>query len=574
MVATLAVSQGLAVGLGIAGGLLALLLLVLAVRFIFFGRVAIKKSANDLHGRYERSHALLFGNDSQYLTRLESISGMNLTYVGDYQKWKKTFTEIRDIKDADALRAINQLADTIGEGRYRDAKEQLPEVRKLVDDFEKAVSELNAGLSAKFADEDACKSLILNLQEQLRNLRTAFAAKANDLQLVTASFSKMYAKIENLISEANELVDDAKYAEAKQILEKKIGPVLKALSDSFEGLPDTCITLTRLLPDKIEALEERYRDLSAKGYPLGHLLASDEIARMKKEVQELSDKTARYELRGVSEEVKRLLDKIERIGRGFDGEISAKEEFQRISQESYKLSDAVSEKYLDLRQAMPKIHEIYVITPKAEEEFNLLSGAVSESAATKRNLDTYVHSAAKQPYSILLEKSRSLLNQSEDAKKALDSFQDYLASLKKGAEDSSRALASYYMRTKNAESVLRALNCEKLSGKYKPLLDNEFDMLDSLYGVLKKTPIDVEKAVDIKASVVDNGEKCIGEIEQLDEARLEAEKAIVIANRNRHNYPGAEDLLEQAETFYFSGDYVRAAQSAGSVSKLRPTDRQ
>ncbi len=566
--------SGLAIGLIIGGVVLVLIAIGLAVYFLFFGRVRIKKNVNDLEARYERRHAVLFGADAQYLARLESISGMNLTYVDDYQTWKKRYSDVRDLKDAAAITAINNLRDYLNDGHYREAKEYIPEARKAVQAFEEAVESLDKGLSEKFADEDACKSLILSLQENLRNLRSSYNAKAGDLELVAENFLKAYGKLENLIAEANELVDDAKYSDARHILERKIEPVLKALTDSFVDLPTTCITLTRVLPTKIDQLEERYRELTSKNYPLGHLLGREEPSKMRAQVKELSVKASNYELRGVKEAANRLLDRIEMTMEGFEREAGAKESFMDVFQGAYRESEMVSEKYLDLRQAMPKIREIYVITPKAEDAFAALDKAVTDCQATKRNLDTYVHSAAKQPYSVLQDKARSLSQESQSAHRAIEEFQNYLNSLKEGASSASEVLKSFHERLRNAEACLRAMHCQRLLELYESRIDEEYAHLDELHDILSRAPIDVEAATEAKNKTLDLGTQLFNEIDALDTARLAAEKAIVIANRNRRSYPGAEGLLQQAEAFYFAGDYIRAEASAEQVATLRPSERQ
>ena len=572
MYLTVLLSSGLVIGLAIGGGVLLLLALFLLVRFVFFGRVAIKKAVGDLENRYERSHAILFGTDTQYINRLESISGMNLTYVDDFERWKREYSVVRDDKDAMAIGVINDLKDLLEEGRFRDVKEDLPDAKKKIEDFEKAVKALDEGLCQKFADEDACKNLVLSLQERLRAVKASYSSRASDLELVAPSFNKIYGKLENLISESNELVDDAKYSEARHLLEGKAEPVLKALTDSYEELPDLCLTLTRVLPSKINALENSYLNLTERGYPLGHLLSKEEPKRLRDEVARLSEATARFELKGIATESKRLLDKCERLTAAFQKEVEARKEFEGNSKNSYRDSDYVSEKYLDLRQAMPQIRTIYVISPEADHDFEVLDGAVASSQATKRMLDTYVHSSAKQPYSVLLDKTRSLMEEGKNAMSALKRFQDYLASLKSGSEEASRILKSYYERTKNAESCLRAMYCEPLEQSYKGKFDALYALLDELYGVLSKKPIDVDRAVALSKEITANGEEVISAVDKLDTERLESEKAIVIANRHRLSYPGADSLLKQAETFYFSGDYQRSEATAAQVAGLRPRE--
>jgi hypothetical protein len=75
--------------------------------------------------KFEREHALLFGQDSQYIKRLETISSMNLVYVQQFMDWNKRFKDVRDVSDASAQAAVNSLKDLMGERKYKELKEIL-----------------------------------------------------------------------------------------------------------------------------------------------------------------------------------------------------------------------------------------------------------------------------------------------------------------------------------------------------------------------------------------------------------------------------------------------------------------
>lgn len=547
---------------GVLIGLVVLFLIGLLAYFLIFKNKRLRKSLEVLEERYHRSHSLLFGPCKQYINRLEAISAMNLTYVDEHTQWKRKFNSIRDSSDAQASFSISNLKEYLEERRYKEYKEALSGCRRDVEIFEKEVDELNRSLGDKFRPEDECKSLLLALKDKARALKAQYLAREGDLELVEESFQLLYQNLEGSLKEANELIDDAKYSDAKILLEATVSKVLKALETALVDLPNICISLTRLLPDKTNELEGRYMDLISKGYPLGHLLAKDEPVKIREKTLQLQERTRRFELKGVKKESDELLNRIESLFEKFDREAQSRQKFEETIDMAYKENGYVTSKNVDLVSAFPSMKEIYVIDGTHQEAFDHIAELVNDSSSTKRILDTYLHSAAKQPFSVLLDKAESLLNQSKEAHQGIDAFYDYLLDLKSGAETCYKALPSYFGRLNNSRVCLRQMNIANLYRKYLPRYQECFALIDSLNGVLSTRPIDVAEGLAILAQLQEKSDALINEVDELDEERLQSEKAIVSANRQRLSFAETHSLLLQAEGFYYSGDFARAEASA------------
>ncbi|MBR3675238.1 MAG: hypothetical protein IKN69_03765, partial [Bacilli bacterium] len=63
---------------------------VVLLYFSVFSKLSLKRQARDLCSRFEREHALLFGDVIAYVRRLETISTMNLVYVEEYATWSRS----------------------------------------------------------------------------------------------------------------------------------------------------------------------------------------------------------------------------------------------------------------------------------------------------------------------------------------------------------------------------------------------------------------------------------------------------------------------------------------------------
>ena len=102
----------------IAGVLLAGVGLFLLYHFVI-SRNRIKHQVRELEKKYSYLDALLIGQDSQYIHRLEIISRTNLLYVDKHEKFSRRFKEVYENDDKFAESMIRQLNALINNKQYK-----------------------------------------------------------------------------------------------------------------------------------------------------------------------------------------------------------------------------------------------------------------------------------------------------------------------------------------------------------------------------------------------------------------------------------------------------------------------
>jgi septation ring formation regulator EzrA len=206
-----------------------------------FAHAHLKKQARDLCGKFEREHAILFGQDSQYIKRLETISSMNLIYVQQFLDWNKRFKDVRDVSDASAQAAVNTLKDMVGERKYKELKQMLPTARKTIEEYETQVDALSENLKNKFRDEEDCRTLALEKKEKYRKVKQDYYAHQSDLTLVVSTFDLLFRKLDGNLEEADQDIENARYLDAKTLLSDKVGPVVEQVGKILQVLPNICL---------------------------------------------------------------------------------------------------------------------------------------------------------------------------------------------------------------------------------------------------------------------------------------------------------------------------------------------
>jgi septation ring formation regulator EzrA len=532
-----------------------------------FSHARLKRQARDLCGKFEREHALLFGQDSQYIKRLETISSMNLVYVQQFMDWNKRFKDVRDVSDASAQAAVNSLKDLMGERKYKDLKEILPTARKTIDEYETQVDALSENLKNKFRDEEDCRTLVLTKKEQYRKVKQDYYAHQSDMSLVVSTFDLLFHKLDGNFEEADQDIENARYLDAKAILTDKVGPVVDQVGKIMAFLPNICLLISSVIPDKLASLSSHYDEMIQGGYPLHHILLRSDMDSMNQELKLLSERVQNLDLTGVQKELDDMQKQIDDYVAGFDKEKEARLIFEKekdgISTDETRLEND----FINLCHALPKIRMIYLLGADEQTQVDAIQNTINKAGASKRSLDTYVHSATKQPYSILVDKMHTLRDQANDASKQIVSFQTYLQSLKNDSEAANNALKVYSSRLRQAEKAVREINLDSVSNVYIPRIQELYGTIDLLNGDLSSLPIDVKKVDGDLATLKGKGDALIDEVSKAVQDMNAAENAMVYANRHRGSSGEVDAALVQAESLFYAGNFRQSYDLANNAVK-------
>ncbi len=552
----------------IAGVIVGVLLVVLFVYLFVIRKNKVRKEVRAIDKDFQYYHALLIGQDSQYVKRLEIISRTNLLYVEIHTRFLKSFKEIRDKHDANAQSAINHLFDLISDHHYKQAKNYLLEAKQVVEDYSHLVSDLNNQLLEVVKPEEECRQASLTLKEQLRRVKQDYFAKQGELVLVAPSFEKVFAGIDSLFEEFEKFVESASYDEANNIL-PQIDRALTELANSIVELPNLCVLVSDVLPNKISALENKYNEMSGRGYPLTHLCVSNTITEMRAVLEQYRERLLEFNTKGIDNELDVMQNRIEEFYKKFDEEVEAKNSFDEQNDGVYRNVNLIERRFIKLCNVIPTVSRIYIINDAHKNKVNEIQTGINKIGALKRSLDTLIHAGTKQPYSLLVNKMNELKSASDSIILELDSFGAYLASLKNDSEEAYKLLFSFFDKLKRAEKEIRDINIPRLEEKYTEEFNRSYELLNSINDLLKQSPINVDEVNKNVAELYEVSNNILddGSIAQEHNMMTLAENAIMYANKGRSHLSDIDQLVAQAETFFNDGDFEQAYIIAGNALK-------
>ena len=527
----------------------------------------MRRQIAELDRRFEYLHALLIGQDAQYVRRLEIIARTNLIYIEIHTKFLKKFKEVRDKHDAKAQSTINHLKDLRDEKglNAKRLKEEIIDAKALIDAFDREVNDLNSELLSVVKPEEDCRQISLTHKERFRRIKQEYFAKQNNLSLVSESFEQTFGLIDSLFDQFDKLVESANYDDANLML-PKIDKILDEISNDMSKLPNLCTMVTTYIPDKISSLENAFEIMQRDHFPLEHLCVKSAIREMKDEVNVYTTKIKRFDLKNVDEELNNIVSRIDEFITLFDDEKKARQEFESNNESIYSMVTTIERRFIKLCNTIPEVQKIYVVNDVQQTNINNIHNSINRLGALKRSLDTYIHSATKQPYSMLVSKMRELKTASDEVIASMDDFMKYIASLKNDSEEAFKRIYEGFYKVKEIERTLRKIDIEKIDAKYHEVVEQYYEYLKEVNVLLKTKPINVEKINNdiVEMTKIENEYFGKGLIGTTYNMMVLATNSIVYANRDRGNFADINDLINQAENMYYEAEFEQSYRVSGS----------
>ena len=387
-------------------------------------------------------------------------------------------------------------------------------------------------------------------------------------------FDEIFKYIDNQFEEFESLVESAQYDEANTIL-PRIDQILHEITTHISDLPALCTTVALVIPEKIATVESAYKELVDQKYPLYHLHVPQTIEEINKKLEQYTHDIRIFSVDNLADKLEDIIKELDSYFDKFDLEKTSKEEFEAKNESVYSTVNLIERNFIKLRNTIPEVSKYFVINEEHLSGINDIQSAINRVGALKRSLDTFIHSATKQPYSSLVTKMRELSEATSSIISDIDEFNSYIGSLKSDAESAYAAVFSFYSKVKKAEEQVREINVQKINDKYNPRFENLFELLNKIYESLTTSPIDIENVNNLLHQFYEDANALLddGEVAQDYNMMLLAENAIIFANRHRNHLSDIDTLLSQAETYFENGDFENAYVLAGNtLKKIKDTN--
>lgn len=547
------------------------LIVVIALVYVFvIRRSRQRKIAKELEKRYRHLHTILVEDVDQFIARLEQISNQNLEYIQYHEKYAQMYQDILQENDRRSYVAISGLNSTINEKKYRGINNLINSTKTVVMDFDKKVNELYKELNDLLQKDEEFHQEEIKLQRIYRELKEKYNDNANELRIVQDSFLNFFGKIDQLFQECEELTSAARYEQSNEKL-PLIEEVLTALLDSFDKIPTYCVRISKVIPKKIDEVKEMYEELEKQNYPLHHLKVMSKIESYKLALDEIYKKISVFDFTNVQEQLDDIDQDIMMIFKSFSDEEAAKKYFDENSEQMYNSTYELEKQFMKIKRMLPNYKDVYLIKDRYLDKVEELENDIDNVSHIKRDLDTFIHSSTRQPFSIIVLKMNDMENEMKRIQEIIKDFNQYLVSLKDDAEEIYKKICDYYLKLKDAQSVIREMNVPSFSDRLKISFDRSYAYLEDVGDIIKVQPIDVQNAMDTLNYAEEIIKQLLKDVEENAAQRKYAEDSIVYANQYRQGFLDCKYALNNAGTSFFEGDFTRTIdETVVIIKKMRP----
>ena len=553
-------------------GAIAAVVIIIAIIFLFYHFIVARKryikQVKDLEKKYSYLNALMIGQDSQYIRRLEMISRTNLLYVEIYNDFYKQYKEIFEIDNKFAEGAIKQLNNLIESKQFKDISKVIQQAKLAISTFETNAIDLDERLAKIIKPEEDARQIAVRLKEHLRGVKQKFSAHEEDLSIVQPSFYKIFNKLDLKFNMFESHVEGAEYDEANLML-PTIDKVINQLDSILDSLPNLCILVTHILPEKLNSLIRESESLSINNYPLHHLMITNFLSNIENSIEKLKERLINLQIGGIQREADDIQIQITEMHEKFALEVEAKAYFETKCDDVYQKVLSLEKNFLRLVSLLPEMKRIYEVDENEKIRIEKLKDGINELGTSKRSLDTFIHSSTKQPFTVLRDKLESLATRYEEVNANVNSFKVFLESLRNNSEEAYSLVFSYYYRLKQCEEQLQQIGIDEYEKKYREDIEICYELLNEIDKLVKMTPIQVnflnEKVEELKCKANDLFDSVQND---LTNSQL-AESSIVYANRDRyHQVDVHQQLLIEEKTFY-NGDFQKTYQDVVQLLKRK-----
>ncbi len=552
-----------------------IIVVVLALLIVFYFLVIVrnryKKQAKDLQKKYQNGHDILTGNIEQALNRLDTIAHLNLMYIQINEDYTNRYHHILENNDKQSFIAVTSLLNLIQNKKYRRIKSLIDSTKNTINEFIKEVSNLDKELSELLQKDEKGREQAVILQRQFRDIKEEYLNHEKELQSVKGQYEKLFSKIEQKFIEFENLSNSAQYQESEEKL-PLIKKILDALNEAIKVMPSLCSLTDVVIPNRIGELLKAYESLENEDYPLHNLKVNVKVEEFNRKLDFIHNNLMEFRLEGVKASLDEIEDQIVEILAAFEKEKEAKAYFDQNYENIYNHSYSIERQFMKLKRNLPVFKDVYLIKDNYLDDINDLQNDINHLGDIKKDLDTYVHSSTRQPYSILVVKLNDLNDEMQRIESIIQNFQDYLSSLKKDTESAFKLLSETYLLLKAKEQIVREMDIEYFSNLLNEKIARAYLCLDLIDEVIKVQPIDVE-AINKHRAVI---EDLVSEInEKVDRAAATlkyAEDSIVYANKYRQEFTDVRKDLSIAEKSFFEADFEETLnQTTEILKKMNPT---
>ena len=381
-----------------------------------------------------------------------------------YSGWK---TRLEDIKN----NQIPKISDLLLEAEYSlkqsDYKNIMYKLAKLEMEIYKVRTNsqfLLNEIKEITTSEEKNRAIITKLKAHYRTLYQKYNESKKEFGEIAKSVDLQFENISKKFEEFEVVIEQNDYIEITNII-KAIDEMLNHMETIIEEVPVIVIMATNILPKKIQEVEETYKKMQEKGYPLDYLNIEYNIEEANKKIVDVMDRTRVLNLEDGLFELKVLMEYFDSIFDDFEKEKLEKtnyeDQIRKFNSKLKKLNNLITEVFLQIDD----LRNLYNLS---DEDLKVILQIKTEIETLNKDYKILTSHTGNNAFAFskLTKEIEGLFVRLVDLEERLDSSLNVIGTMKDDELRARQQLEEIKQILKEAKAKTREYNLPTIPKKY------------------------------------------------------------------------------------------------------------
>lgn len=526
------------------------------VLLVYFLMHRASNTALNLREKFEEAHQLLTIDCNTNLKRLNVLGEHNHTYKEVYDEKLSQYNRIYLPKDKKISADLKDFEEAVAH-KSKDIKEIQIRVGADIDTFLNSVNQFSSEISAYLQEDTNVSSLAVPVRSRYREIKEFYDSHKSELSGLSSSFDIIISEGNAELNKFQDYLDDSEYDEARQTL-NEIDAIFTETIKVMPQLPLYEASVETAMPNKLDNILTRYREMKDADYVLTHLNIENRVNALRKRLAELQKKLLNFNVNGMMDSLNDIQKKISDMNAELDNEESAKSQFASLSSTLKESTYEIERKYSELMNLLPNYRSVYILDEKYVDEMVSLSDGIENIGILKRNIQSYIDTDDHQPYSVIVDKINKLNNDVTKAERTMKEYSDYLNSLRDNIDYVYNGLSKSYTMMMKQWHEIRDFGNNELLNMAKLKNERYLVEISNISAMMTKTPYNVSEIVSRYEKMKEQLDANYQSVKDKFAMAKNAEQMIVRLNAYRMQFIDCDKGALAAEKAFAESDFERA----------------
>lgn len=465
------------------------------------------------------------------------------------------------------LDQAEQLSNSL---KLHKSKKCIANTTKLIEETEQKALQIHEALQVVVESESSTHEEIEAVNAYYQTVRNHVLTSGETYGDALATIQKQLADVDGQLTQFNQLMQEADYLEAKDVLHE-VDSRVQVLEEKMQQIPELSQTFDQTYAEQLTDLQDGYTQLEKESYRFANINIQEEIDALTSLVADGKQAITDLNIEQAIELQSTIESDIDRLYDVMETEIDAKEAVYKVLPRVEAKLQQIIESNRHVTIELDRIQQSYELTDNESEIISTLAQQLIEHKQqfedVKQGVEAkrFVYSNVKDKLAQLAEVLTTIDKQQADMMKSLSD----LKQRERFARDQVETFEF------DLRHMKRELERQNLPGLPKIFLDLFFDAtkrIEELSQQLNRIKINMKEIDDLVQACTQDVEKLDETTESIIDNAALTEQLVQYANRYRMEYASIDKAIMIAVNLYqHQYKYEEAKQTmAQAIDAVEP----